>query len=453
MGQGRSNKRDEAESSGGGAAKNEEGRVRRSLSWENGLRRESTEFIRLRKESLFCNKELLADLKVPPGVRGLDNLGNTCFMNAALQCLSNTAPLSDYLIGSKLWQSELNKANPLGSGGKVAVTYASLLEALWSEKSSGKSIAPRKFKSTLSEFAPSFKGYRQHDCQELLCALLDGLHEDLNRVTKKPSTQVPDADGRQDEIVAAEHWAIHLMRNKSIIVDILQGQLKSTVTCKACGFTSVTFDPFMYLSLPFPENAGQGEAKDVSVESLLEEFLREETLDGDEKWFCPKCKEFHSAVKKLDLYKLPPILIIHLKRFKSIRYRTTKISTHVTFPMEDFDLARFAVGERRNLPGYDLYAVARHIGGYGGGHYNANCKNRVSKEWYCFDDAHCRPIAPKEVIDSNAYVLFYQNRLTTHMGYRKQSFSRPNLWPHALPADDMAAIMEGMQRRASKASK
>ena len=87
--------------------------------------------------------------------------------------------------------------------------------------------------------------YDQHDSQELLAFLLDGLHEDLNRVHKKPYVEIPDANGRPDELVAAESWKIYLMRNKSIIVDLFQGQLKSTLCCKKCGFESVKFDPFM----------------------------------------------------------------------------------------------------------------------------------------------------------------------------------------------------------------
>jgi ubiquitin carboxyl-terminal hydrolase 4/11/15 len=89
-------------------------------------------------------------------------------------------------------------------------------------------------KSTIGRFAPSFTGYHQHDSQELLAFLLDGLHEDLNRIIKKPYTEVPDSNGRPDEEVANDCWNIHKARNDSIIVDLFQGQYKSTLVCPEC---------------------------------------------------------------------------------------------------------------------------------------------------------------------------------------------------------------------------
>lgn len=105
----------------------------------------------------------------------------------------------------------------------------------------------------LSQFiADRSVGYQQHDSQELLAFLLDGLHEDLNRVKKKPYAEMKEADGRPDEEVAKEAWALHKSRNDSIVVDWFQGQLKSTLVCPECNRISITFDPFMYLSLPLP---------------------------------------------------------------------------------------------------------------------------------------------------------------------------------------------------------
>ncbi|KAF9546355.1 CSN-associated deubiquitinating enzyme Ubp12 [Mortierella hygrophila] len=176
------------------------------------------------------------------GLCGLSNLGNTCFMNSALQCLSNTPDLTRYIL-AQAWRDELNLDNPLGMGGQVATEYAKVIDNLWNGTS--KVFSPRVLKQTIGRFAPSFTGYHQHDSQELLAFLLDGLHEDLNRIIKKPYTEVPDSNGRPDEEVASDCWNIHKARNDSIIVDLFQGQYKSTLV-------SVTFDPFMYLSLPLP---------------------------------------------------------------------------------------------------------------------------------------------------------------------------------------------------------
>jgi ubiquitin carboxyl-terminal hydrolase 6/32 len=96
----------------------------------------------------------------------------------------------------------------------------------------------------------------QHDSQELLAFLLDGLHEDLNRVTVKPYVERKDSDGRPDSIVAAEHWDNHCKRNRSIIVDLFHGQIRSQLKCVDCHFESVTFDPFTFLSLSLPAEFG-----------------------------------------------------------------------------------------------------------------------------------------------------------------------------------------------------
>ena len=132
-----------------------------------------------------------------PGLTGLGNLGNTCFMNSALQCLSNCVPLTEYFISGN-YKDELNCDNPLGMRGEIAKAYASLLHQLWNENYS--SVAPRAFKMQVGRFAPQFSGYQQQDSQELLAFLLDGLHEDLNRVKKKPYVELKDADGRLDDV-------------------------------------------------------------------------------------------------------------------------------------------------------------------------------------------------------------------------------------------------------------
>ncbi|KAG6405437.1 hypothetical protein SASPL_133026 [Salvia splendens] len=195
------------------------------------------------------------------GLAGLQNLGNTCFMNSALQCLVHTPYLVDYFFQD--YSNELNKQNPLGMHGELALAFGELLRKLWS---SGRTpVAPRVFKGKLACFAPQFSGYNQHDSQELLAFFLDGLHEDLNRVKQKPYIEAKDYDGQPDEVVADEFWKYHKARNDSVIVDICQwgtvitmdtgGQYKSTLVCPVCDKISITFDPFMYLSLPLPSIA------------------------------------------------------------------------------------------------------------------------------------------------------------------------------------------------------
>ncbi|KAG7381526.1 hypothetical protein PHYPSEUDO_005944 [Phytophthora pseudosyringae] len=192
------------------------------------------------------------------GVVGLSNLGNTCFMNSMLQCLINTAPLREYFLmkdpetRNPFFTKEINRDNPLGMKGIMAVDFASLLRKMWSNEF--KVVTPNKLKSVIGQYAPQFAGYQQQDSQELMNFLLDGLHEDLNRVKSKPYTKSVERNGRGDPEVAQEEWQQFLRRNDSIIVDNFMGQLRSHVTCSNpdCGNESITFDPYMSLSVPIP---------------------------------------------------------------------------------------------------------------------------------------------------------------------------------------------------------
>ncbi|KAJ7763535.1 hypothetical protein DFH07DRAFT_882362 [Mycena maculata] len=191
---------------------------------------------------------------VEPGTLGLGNMGNTCFMNSALQCLAHEPELADYFLNG-VFQQELNPDNPLGMHGAIAEAFGALLQKIWAASGPSTSYSPREFKTQLQRFAPQFSGYQQHDSQELVAFLLDGLHEDLNRVHKKPYVEKPDWEGGGDrELVelAQKSWDGYMLRNDSVIVDLFQGQYQSTLVCPECHKVSITFDPFMYLTLPLP---------------------------------------------------------------------------------------------------------------------------------------------------------------------------------------------------------
>ncbi|KAI7733857.1 hypothetical protein M8C21_028642 [Ambrosia artemisiifolia] len=547
------------------------------------------------------------------GLAGLQNLGNTCFMNSALQCLVHTPPFVDYFLQD--YTEEINKQNPLGMHGELAVAFGELLRKLWS--SGRTAVAPRAFKGKLARFAPQFSGYNQHDSQELLAFLLDGLHEDLNRVKQKPYIETKDYDGRPDEEVASEFWRYHKARNDSIVVDVCQGQYKSTLVCPVCNKISITFDPFMYLSLPLPstttrsmtitvfygdgsslpmpftvnvskygyykdlfqalgtacclesdetlilaeichrylENVKLGERKrfltplvtyledatngtaidlavtrvlgplkrktfsssnksegikvngsvseestsdcqmdtvvgdefggknseetelsfhlcitddrgmsckpiskdsvikpskivkvildwtdkehesydasylkdlpmvhkpgltvkktkqeSISLFSCLDAFLKEEPLGPEDMWYCPGCKEHRQATKKLDLWKLPDIIVFHLKRFSYSRFLKNKLDTFVNFPIHNLDLSKYVKSKDPSGGSsvYELYAISNHYGGLGGGHYSAYAKLVEEDRWYHFDDAHVTPVSEGDIRTSAAYLLFYQ---------------------------------------------
>lgn len=181
---------------------------------------------------------------------GLQNLGNTCFMNSGLQCLSSCKVLTEYFV-SKSYTEDLNTDNPLGTkGAQLAIKYAELVKEMWHGNSSV--VSPWDFKMCLSRFASQFSGYHQHDSQEFLSFLLSGLHEDLNRIKKKVYVETPEQKEMSEEVYAGVMWEWFLKRNQSIIVDHMYGQHKSTVVCPQCETVSVTFDPFLMLSAVLP---------------------------------------------------------------------------------------------------------------------------------------------------------------------------------------------------------
>lgn len=202
-----------------------------------------------------CN-ELDKDLEEPPelppttGRIGLNNVGNTCFMNSALQCLSHSAPLTRLFLSNK-FQNDLNTTNPLGSGGRLAHAYDVVMKELWMRRSG--SISPTALKRAISHFAPRFAGCLQHDAQEFLAYLLDGLHEDLNRIRKAPYVELPDVtEGQNMAVAGARAWDGHRRRNDSLVMDSFYGQFKSTCVCPQCSRVSVSFDAFNHVSLGIP---------------------------------------------------------------------------------------------------------------------------------------------------------------------------------------------------------
>ena len=188
------------------------------------------------------------------GICGLQNLGNTCFMNSGLQCLSNTGLLTKYFL-MDFYKTDINKDNPLGMSGKLAKAYAGLVKDMW--EGTDNRTAPWDLKKTLGSKISRFSGFGQQDSAELVNYLLDLLHEDLNRITKKPYIEMSEELNRPDEVVAKEFWDAFIARNKSIIVDLMYGQLKSTVRCLACQNVSTAFDPFLSIQLPIVKGLTQ----------------------------------------------------------------------------------------------------------------------------------------------------------------------------------------------------
>ncbi|KAI5698962.1 hypothetical protein M8J75_014459 [Diaphorina citri] len=205
------------------------------------------------KPLLFANGDKV------PGVIGLRNHGNTCFINAILQCLSHTDILAEYFVLDqyKIDMSRRNKFNSkkYGTKGEVTEQLAVLLKSIWS--CSYNPDISNQFKVIIDKYGTQYRGNNQHDAQEFLMWLLDKVHEDLNTATKKKYKTIKNSFGRPDEVVAAETMANHVRCNNSFVHSVFQAQFRSSLTCPRCQRQSNTFDPFLCVSVPVPRNQFQ----------------------------------------------------------------------------------------------------------------------------------------------------------------------------------------------------
>jgi len=355
------------------------------------------------------------------GTSGLENTGNLCFINAALQCISNAAPLTDYFL-SRVYLEEINGRNVLGTRGELAEAYAELLEAMWFN--AHECLLPRRLLDLIYIHANQFADGNQHDAHEFLACFLDKLHEDLNRSPHKVQTALVEGKEEKEERKAARAWQQYLTKNSSVVVDLFQGQLKSSVTCLTCRYVSTTFDTFMYLSVPIPKTD-----RPVTLVDCLIEFTKNEVLP-DNSWVCPKCCKEVRAVKCIDIWKVPPLLIIHLKRFYYGKRSYGKLVNRVDYPISRLDLTQYVSGPQKEPPVYDLFAKTDHEGDMAAGHYIAYAKNANNRLWHYFDDERVHQVDESEVGTDMAYMLFYCK--VSIRQYNRQSSKMPSLWPHVL---------------------
>ncbi|XP_073160133.1 ubiquitin carboxyl-terminal hydrolase 8 isoform X5 [Lepidochelys kempii] len=295
--------------------------------------------------------------------------------------------------------SRENKLNLLGHKGEVAEEFGIIMKALWTGQY--RYVSPKDFKITIGKINDQFSGYSQQDSQELLLFLMDGLHEDLNKADNRKRYKEENNDHIDDFKAADLAWHKHKQLNESIVVALFQGQFKSTVQCLTCHKKSRTFEAFMYLSLPLASTSK------CTLQECLRLFSKEEKLTDNNRFYCSHCKTRRDSLKKLEIWKLPPVLLVHLKRFSYDGRWKQKLQTSVDFPLESLDLSHYVIGPKSNLKRYNLFSVSNHYGGLDGGHYTAYCRNATKQRWYKFDDHEVSDISASSVKSSAAYILFY----------------------------------------------
>ena len=338
----------------------------------------------------------------PRGCVGLSNLGNTCFMNSILQCLANVPELASFLRKG-------DAPSEIPSSARLSRAFMELVKDMWGADF-GTSVSPRAFLSKVRVWDRRWAGMQQHDSQEFLHSLLDGIQNECNRNRKKPEYKELQGKGTVEE-QADEAWEYARQWNDSFIDDIFCGQLQSVITCKKCKHASHCFDPFLDLSLPLAKSL-----RGADLKGCLDEFTSEEALSSKDGYKCEKCKAVQPAIKKLCIYRYPPVLILHLKRFSSSgRFLSSysKNDSAVKFDVANLDLTPHCAPEAvpsmaaRARPVYELIGISQHSGTMGGGHYTAITRSADNGKWYDFNDSMVSPSQPSTPSKS-AYVLFYR---------------------------------------------
>ena len=238
------------------------------------------------------------------------NLGNTCFMNSSIACLSNCTELTYYFLKGD-YLKDINEENTLGMKGELAKEWGKLLNQYWVKSTS--TGDPSDFKSTIGQKAVRFRGYGQQDSNEFMSVFLDIINEDLNKTTKKQYIELKEkSEDESDEQCAKRYWDANLSRNDSIITDLFCGQFKSTITCPNCNFINITFDPFDTINLPLltqvkRQNYGFG---DSSIDVLKFYYIPKNSLRNT---YCLMIKD----VKKSEILK---DIIDRIKKEKDFIY-------------------------------------------------------------------------------------------------------------------------------------
>ncbi|XP_066105578.1 ubiquitin carboxyl-terminal hydrolase 51 isoform X2 [Saccopteryx bilineata] len=346
------------------------------------------------------------------GLRGLINLGNTCFMNCIVQALTHIPLLKDFFLSSK------HKCVMTSPSLCLVCEMSSLFHAMYS--GSRTPHIPYKLLHLIWIHAEHLAGYRQQDAHEFLIAILDVLH----RHSKDDSVGQEDSNSNCCNC---------------IIDQIFTGGLQSDVTCQACHSVSTTIDPCWDISLDLPGSCATLSSQSPeradgtvsrndhipgipSLTDCLQWFTRPEHLGSSAKIKCNNCQSYQESTKQLTMKKLPIVACFHLKRFEHLGKQRRKINTFISFPLE-LDMTPFLASTKEsrmkdgqpptdcapNENKYSLFAVINHHGTLESGHYTSFIRQQKD-QWFSCDDAVITKATIEDLLYSEGYLLFYHKQ-------------------------------------------
>ena len=331
--------------------------------------------------------------EIKAGNKGLANLGNTCYMNSALQCLSHL------LTFHPLNETFLAQCSALTDGCLMKEWYEFQRE-MWSNEDD-RMVNPKKllqcFQSLCSENDLYFENFDQNDADEFLVLFLDLIHRGIRRKVSLKMNRVTDPIITK----AYDSWKKFYENDYSYIVQNFHSQMLGITACPECDYSTTNHDPVQVMSLEIPKGA-------LSLEDCLKDHTRLTELDGDNQWKCDQCHKFTKAKQRNLLWKTSDILIFLLKRYKNGR----KIGRFIDYK-DIFDIGSYTLnyGSRSGATSstkYALQGVSVHDGSLGGGHYYAYCKNNLDKKWRKYNDTHVSEVSQEDALGTNGYVFFYK---------------------------------------------
>lgn len=337
------------------------------------------------------------------GLVGLENLGNTCFLNACMQVLNNTYELNHFLDSSN-YKRHLKDGIPDTS---IINEWDDLRNVMWSGNGV---VAPRKFVNNVQQIAKQkkkdiFTGWAQNDMPEFLQFFIECIHNSISRSVNIQINGKPENGTDALAMKCYEMLKRSYSNEYSEIMEMFYGISFSELISKTTG-KSLSIVPESFFVLDIPVSFGEKTAN--SLNDCLKLFTQPEYLEGDNAWYNEDTKSKEDVQKQYSFWSFPNIVVFALQRFSPDGMH--KITNRVDFPIHDLDLSPFVRGYNSQHYKYDLFGVCNHIGNVSGGHYTAFVKN-AENNWVHYNDNIVEKVnSPEAVISPMAYCLFYRKK-------------------------------------------